>query len=179
MLNDNEKKKYDIIKKVISGEKTRKEAMDDLNLSRQQIYRLIKIYKSKGQEGFIHGNRGKANPNKKDENLIKEIEELYIIDFYDFNFEQFYEKKVFGNYNISYDAMLKRFTQDDIISPLAHKKTVKSYNEKMKKSIAIKANVEEKKIELFKSRILAIEKAHIRRSNNFICIWARSTDGCL
>ena len=28
--------------------------------------------------------------------------------------------------------MLKSFTKDDIISPLAHKKTVKEYTEKMK-----------------------------------------------
>ena len=166
MLNDAEKKKYETIKKLIKEELTRKEASLELKLSLKQIDRLKKIYLNEGERGFIHGNRGKSNPNKKDENLIKEIEELYITEFYDFNFEQFYEKKVFGKYNISYDAMLKRFTQDDIISPLAHKKTVKSYNEKMKKLIAIKENVEEKKIELFKSRILAIEKAHIRRSNN-------------
>lgn len=33
---------------------------------------------------------------------------------------------------LSYDVMLKSFTKDDIISPLAHKKTVKEYTEKMK-----------------------------------------------
>ena len=37
-----------------------------------------------------------------------------------------------SNYNISYDVMLKSFTKDDIISPLAQKKTVKEYTEKMK-----------------------------------------------
>ena len=165
MLNDNEKKKYEIINKVINGEITRKEAMGHLNLSRQQIYRLIKIYKSKGENGFIHGNRGKENKNKINEKIIEELEVLYLTDFYDFNFEQFYEKKVFGNYNISYDTMLKRFTNDDIISPFAHKKTVKRYNEKMK-DVIVKEEVEPEKIELFKSRIIAVEKAHIRRSNN-------------
>ena len=65
MLNDKEKKKYEIIEKVVKGTMTRKEAMIELKLSRQQIYRLINLYSSKGQEGFIHGNRGKPNPNKK------------------------------------------------------------------------------------------------------------------
>lgn len=74
MLNDNERKKYEIIDKVINGEMTRKEAMDELNLSRQQIYRLICLYHSKGKDGFAHGNRGKVNPNKKDANLIEELE---------------------------------------------------------------------------------------------------------
>ena len=169
MLNDKEQKKYEIIEKVINEEMTRKEAMIELKLSRQQIYRLIKLYSSKGQDGFIHGNRGKSNPNKKNDNLIKELEELYLNKYYDYNFEHFYEKAVFGKYNISYDVILKAFTGDDIISPLAHKKTVKNYNEKMKKVIENKTeneNIDSEKIELYKSRIIAVEKAHIRRSNN-------------
>ena len=166
MLNDVERKKYETIKKVINGETTRKEASAELNLSLKQIDRLKKTYLNEGEKGFIHGNRGKINSNKKDENLIKELEELYLTKFYDFNFEQFYEKQVFGKYSISYDVMLKLFTNDDIISPLAHKKTVKSYNEKMKETIKNKDYVQEEKIELFKSRIIEVEKAHIRRSNN-------------
>lgn len=65
MLNDNERKKYETIDKVINGKMTRKEAMDELNLSRQQIYRLICLYHSKGKDGFAYGNRGRTNPNKK------------------------------------------------------------------------------------------------------------------
>ena len=169
MLNDKEKKKYEIIEKVIKGKITRKEAMIELNLSRQQIYRLINLYSTKGQDGFTHGNRGKPNPNKKSENLINELEKLYLEEYYDYNFEHFYEKAVFGIYNISYDVMLKAFTSDDIISPLAHKKTVKNYNDKMKKALENKNDNEDvgsEKIELYKSRIIAIEKAHIRRPNN-------------
>ena len=166
MLNAVERKKYETIKKVISGEIIRKEASAELNLSLKQIDRLKKTYLNEGEEGFIHGNRGKANSNKKEESLIKELEELYLSEFYDFNFEQFYEKQIFGKYNISYDTMLKRFTNDDIISPLAHKKTMKNYNEKMKKILTNKDDVQEAKIELFKTRIIEVEKAHIRRSNN-------------
>lgn len=168
-LNDKEQKTFMTIEKIINNEITRKEAMYELGFSRQQIYRLINLYHSEGKEGFIHGNRGKENPNKKDENIIEELEELYLKECYDFNFEQFYEKKVLGKYDISYDAMLKRFTTDDIISPLAHKKTVKQYNEKMKETITNKTGeIQPEKIELFKSRMIAIEKAHIRRSSNFL-----------
>ena len=39
MLNDNEHKKYEIIKKVINGIITRKEAVTELGITRQQIYR--------------------------------------------------------------------------------------------------------------------------------------------
>ena len=167
MLNDKENKKYETIEKVINGFMTRKEASIELKLSLKQIDRLKNIYYSKGKDGFIHGNRGKLNLNKKDENLIKTLEELYLEKYFDFNFEHFYEEHVFGKYDISYDAMLKAFTKDDIISPLAHKSTVKLYKDKMNEVIKKNnSNVKEEKVELFKSRIIETEKAHPRRSNN-------------
>lgn len=167
MLNEYEQKKYDIILKVVSKKNTVKEAMEQLNLTERQIYRLKKICIEQGKNGFIHKNRGKENPNKKEEKLIKEIEELYLDECYDFNFEHFYEKKILDKYDISYDVMLKSFTRDDIISPLAHKKTVKIYKEKMKEIIKDEdSNNKEGKVELFKSRIIEAEKAHPRRSNN-------------
>ena len=129
MLNDNERKKYEIIEKVINGFITRKEASIELKLSLKQIDRLKNIYHSEGKEGFIHKNRGKESKNKTDESIIIDLETLYLDEYYDYNFEQFYEE-INDKFKISYDVMLKRFTKDDIISPLAHKKTIKAYNEK-------------------------------------------------
>ena len=167
MLNDKEQYKFDIVEKLVNGCITRKEASIELELSLKQIDRLKSLYYSKGKTGFIHGNRGKHNPNKKNKDLIKKLEELYLEKHFDFNFEHFYEDHVYGKYDISYDVMLKRFTEDDIISPLAHKKTVKLYKDKMNEIIKDDAsNVKEEKVELFKSRIIVAEKAHPRRSNN-------------
>ena len=167
MLNERERKKYDTIEKVVNGEITRKEAMSELNLTRQQIYRLIIIYHNDGKNGFSHKNKNKIPKNKKDDNLINELEELYLEKHYDFNFVHFYEEYVFGKYDISYDVMLKKFTEDDIISPLAHKKTIKLYKEKMKEVVKEdNSDIKEDKVELFKSRIIEAEKAHPRRSNN-------------
>ena len=167
MLNEYEQKKDDVISRLISREITVKEAMELLDLKERQIYNLKKTFKDQGKNGFIHGNRGKANPNKKDENLIKTLEELYLEKHYDFNFEHFYEEHVFGKFDISYDVMLKQFTKDDIISPLAHKKTIKLYKDKMNEVIKEdNSNIKEEKVELFKSKIIEAEKAHPRRSSN-------------
>ena len=68
-LNNNEAKKLEVIKKIIKNEISINEAKDELNISRQQIYRLIQIYNTEGEQGFIHKNRGKNNPNKKDDNV--------------------------------------------------------------------------------------------------------------
>ena len=67
--------------------------------------------------------------------LIEELENLYLTEYDYYNFAHFYEDVIFGKYNISYNTLLKYFTSDDIISPLAHKRTVKLYNEKMNNCI--------------------------------------------
>ena len=166
MLNEYELKKVDTIKKLVSKKITTKEAMKTLDLSERQIYRLKKIFLEGNENNFIHKNRGKDNPNKIDKDLIEQLENLYLKEHYDFNFEHFYEDYVFGKYNIAYDTMLKRFTKDDIISPLAHKKTIANYKVKMKIVLNEKNTKTEEKLEVFKKRIIEAEKAHPRRTNN-------------
>lgn len=172
-LKRKEQRKYEVIQKVVNGELSKKEAENLLNLSRQHLNRLIKIFKEQGKDGFVHKNRGKENKNKKDSNIIKEIEELYLTEYFDYNFEAFYEV-IEKKYNISYSVMSKAFLKDDIISPIAHKKTMKLYNENMEKAIAQKYenettdNLLESKVELFKTRKIEQEKAYIRRSSNLL-----------
>lgn len=172
-LKKTEQEKYEIIEKVVNKGMSKKEAENFLKLSRQHINRLIKIYAEQGKNGFIHKNRGKSNKNKKDSNIIKEIEELYLTEYFDYNFEAFYEE-IEEKYDISYSVMCKAFFKDDIISPIAHKKTVKLYNENMQKAIAkineneIQDELLNGKVELFKTRKLEQERAYIRRSSNLL-----------
>lgn len=172
-LNDKENLKYEIIKKVVNKEISKKDAERKLNLSKKQINRLITKFNEQGKEGFIHKNRGKKNKNKKDPNIIKDIEELYLTEYYDYNFEAFYEE-IESKYNISYPVMCKAFLEDNIISPIAHKNTIKLYNERMKNTISKKDkdgnndDLLNNKIELFKTRKLEQEKAYVRRSSNFL-----------
>ena len=147
MLNDQEKNKFTIIKKLENGEITRKEAADELKISLRQVDRLRINYRNYGEKGFIHKNKGKIPVNKLNRNLIDKLENLYLEKHYDFNFEHFYEEHVFGKFDISYDVMLKRFTKDDIISPLAHKKTIKLYKDKMNEDIKEDdSNIKEEKV---------------------------------
>lgn len=172
-LNEKEQKKYETIQKVVNGEITKDEAEKILDLSRRQINRLIHIFINLGKEGFIHKNKGRANPNKKDIKILEEIKELYFKEYYDYNFEAFYEV-IENKYDISYSSMYNEFLKDDMVSPLANKKTLKLYNEKMKNTIAQISKEDnldkstQKKIELYKTRKLEAEKAYVRRSNNWL-----------
>ena len=170
-MNEYEEKKFNIIKKLEEGEITRKEASYELNLSLKQIDRLRVIYRNDGAKGFIHKNRGNIPINKINQNIIEELEQLYLTEYYDYNFEAFYDelnenKKYKGKYVISYSTLYNRFLNDDIISPLAHKETNKLYNEKMNNSIENNEEIQEEKLDLFKSRQITFEQAHTRRSSN-------------
>ena len=119
-LNSKEQKTYDTIAKIMNNELTRKEAMFELHKSRQQIYNLIKVYNEQGMEGFVHKNRGRTPANKLNNQLIKELENLYLDEYYDYNFEAFYDellenKKYKGKYDISYSSLHMYFLNDDII----------------------------------------------------------------
>ena len=171
MLNEYEIKKYDTIEKLEKGELTRKEAAYELNLSLRQIDRLRFIYHIAGKDGFVHKGRGKIPHNKKIYLIIEELKQLYLDEYYDYNFEAFHDelmenKKYKDKYDVSYSALYKEFLSDDIISPIAHKGTIKLYNEKMNNAINSNEEIPEEKVELFQSRQIAFEKAHIRRSSN-------------
>jgi hypothetical protein len=58
MLTVNESKKYDVIKDVVEDKRSKVNAQAKLCLSTKQINRLIKKYKEKGKQGFVHGNVG-------------------------------------------------------------------------------------------------------------------------
>ena len=166
-LNEKENHKYEIIGQLVAGIITRKEASFELHLSLKQIDRLKKIYKEKGKQGFIHKNRGKLSEKKIDNKIIMELENLYLIEYYDYNLVAFYEEvKEKAKYDISYSTLYNAFLNDDIISPIAHKETTKLYNENMKKAISNNENISDEKMELFESRQIAYEQAHVRRSSN-------------
>ena len=128
-------------------------------------------YKECGESGFVHGNKGKECSFKIKKTIIEELENLYLDEYYDFNFQAFYDelnenKKYKGKYDISYSSLYNAFLSDDIISPIAHKGTIKLYNEKMNNAINNKEVIKEEKVELFQSRQIAFEKARIRRTSN-------------
>ena len=170
-MNEYERNKFDTIKKLVTGESTRKEAAYELQLSVKQIDRLKHVYLTEGEQGFIHKNRGKKSKKQIEERIITELKNIYLEEYYDYNFVAFYDelnenKKYKGKYDISYSTLYNAFLNDDIISPLAHKGTIKLYNEKMNNAINNNENMQEEKVELFQTRQIAFEKAHTRKSSN-------------
>ena len=72
--------------------------------------------------------------------MLGKIEDLYLTEFYDYNFEHFYDE-IKDEYDISYSSLYRYFLKNEIISPIAHKETIKLYNEAMINAIENKENI--------------------------------------
>ena len=107
-LTEIEMKKLNIIKNVLDGECTKKEASETLEISIRQVNRLITRFKEEGETCFIHKNKGKESKRKISDNIKSEIVNLYVAEYFDYNFTHFYEE-IQGKYNLSYKTIDKIF----------------------------------------------------------------------
>lgn len=160
-----DKERYSsIIKKVINKKLTQKEAASILEITDRQVRRLITKYKENGDNAFIHQNSGKLSHNKTiSKELANEIVENYLSEFSDFGFTHYYEEQGY-KYGISFQSIINIFIKNEIISPYAHHKTVRLYNENMKSAIR-ENTITENQEKLFEERKQEEFEKHVRKSN--------------
>jgi len=70
---------------------TRAEAAEKLTVSERQVYRIQKLYREKGEQGLIHGNRGKVSHRRINETVRSEITSLLKDEYADYNSLHFQE----------------------------------------------------------------------------------------
>lgn len=162
-LNEKEIEKLNVIKSVLIGECTKQEASNSLGLTIRQINRLLIKFKDEGENGFVHKNRGKESKKKISLEIKQEIIDLYITEYFDYNFTHFFEE-IQEKYNLSYKSIDNILTEADIISPEAQHRTIKLYNANMKKAIRSKEATPEQ-IQIYKKRQEREKQKHIRRSS--------------
>lgn len=150
------------INKVIAKELTQKEAALKLEITDRQVRRLIIKYKEQGEQAFIHNNKGNKNAKKIPDDINSEIVNAYLSEYSDFGFTHFYEEHGF-KLGISYSSTYLIFNKEDIISPFAQRKTVRLYNENMKKAIREKT-ITEAENKLYEQRKQEEFEKHIRKS---------------
>jgi len=83
-MSQQELNKYDVIKRAIRREITAGKAGELLRLCVRQIYRLKTKVKEKGDEGLIHGNRGKSSNRRMPDRERREIANLLHQHYPDF-----------------------------------------------------------------------------------------------
>ena len=122
-LRMKEKNKYEVIKELVDHNGNKNRAAITLGISKRQVNRLINIYKERGKEGFVHGNRNKIPVKALNKSLSEDIILLYNNKYQGWNFnhfKDFLEKK--ENIKVSYDYVYTTLTNNGILSPKARKK---------------------------------------------------------
>jgi len=85
---------------------TRAEAAEKLNVSQRQVYRIQKSYREKGDQGLVHGNRGKPSQRRIGKEVRDKIQNLLNETYSDYNTLIFQEilSEQFG-INMSYSTL--------------------------------------------------------------------------
>lgn len=127
ILNMKENNTYEIIKDLCDNKISFDRAKVKLGKSSKQIKRYIKGYKEHGKEFFIHGNRGRKPSKTIPKELSDEIVTLYLNKYSGANFVHFKELlEELEDIIISITPLRNLLMQNGILSPKAHKKTIKA-----------------------------------------------------
>ena len=117
-----------VIRKVIKGSMTVKEASVRLQVSRQYLYKLRDRYQEEGISCLTHGNKGKQRQWKVPDEIAQRIITLYKGRYHGLNFRHFLEKlNEVELIEISYGALYRILSGADIESP-KHQKHKKKEN---------------------------------------------------
>lgn len=164
VLRMNEQFKYEIIKKLVDENGNKKRAAQKLKCSVRTINRLIKLYKEKGKEGFIHGNRDRKPACTIDVDTKSLVIDLYRTKYDEANIKHFSELLAKHENIIVSDTTIRSWLfEENILSPKAKRKTKKKLKNKLKAlKVEAKTKKEENKLDE-EIESLDRQEAHPRR----------------
>ncbi len=84
-------KRLKVLTLVEAGQLTRAEAAKKLEISERQPYRIQKSYREKGEQGLVHGNRGKGSHRRINEGIKGQLKKLLEDKYGDYNTLHFQE----------------------------------------------------------------------------------------
>lgn len=176
-LRMNELLKYEEIRKCVLGYQSTERTSVKLGITTRQINKLKNIYKQKGKEGFVHGNRSRKPANYKGLSLRNEIITLYENKYklvvkningdnveWSFNINHFKDLlRKNEDINVSYTYLYNLFKEYGILSPKAHKKTKREFAKRKVLEEKENQNKTEDEIEELVNHTLALELSHPRK----------------
>ncbi|WLC83821.1 ISNCY family transposase [Clostridium estertheticum] len=160
----NEDFKYQIIKKLVDVNGNKKAAVLRIGCTVRHLNRMIRGYRSKGKEFFIHGNKGIKPIHTISEDIRCMIIDLYKIKYHEANFTHYAElldtHEGISVYPSTVNTILMA---EHILYPKASRVTKKRVKKEVLEQLKASSLSTHKKDYIEKS-IIAIEDAHPRRS---------------
>ncbi len=162
ILTMDEDKKYITIKKLVETDGNKQRAAVELDCTVRHVNRMIKCYKEKGKEFFIHGNKGRKPIHTLEDETRKNVVELYRTKYEDANFTHYSELlEKHENIKISTSTIRTILMDEYVLSPRATRATRKNITKKLKK--LQKAAKSKKEVTALQNIIIDIQDAHPRR----------------
>jgi transposase len=161
-LKDRAMQRYEIVKSLVEHGGNKSRAALRMGCSRATVYRMIRGYKAKGKEYFIHGNAEIHPAIARTEEEKKKIVEIYNSKYWDANYT-FFSWILASKENITASPSLVRsiLMRERILSPLARRKTKREFKKRLENDLKQeKKKTERSRIE---KRIVAAGDAHPRR----------------
>ncbi len=91
-MSQKERQRYHLLKLVLEGILTLKEASEKMGVSYRHSKRLKKGFLERGAISLIHGNRGGESPKRISEEIFEKIKVLSCGKYFNFNDVHFTEK---------------------------------------------------------------------------------------
>jgi transposase len=135
-MSQRERQRYHLLRMVIGGKVTLKQASSVMGVSYRQAKRLKKKLTTLGATGLVHGNRGRPSPRALDPALSHRIMELSRTTYSQFNDTHFTEKltEVEG-IPVSRDTV-RRLRRNNGIKPKRKRRAQKHYQRRVRKGQA-------------------------------------------
>lgn len=161
-LRMKEEEKYNVIKELVDHNGNKDRAAIRLGITIRQVNRLIKRYKEKGKDGFIHGNRNRQPINSLPQKLINKIIKLYETKYQGFNFAHFVDMlQERENTKVSYGLVYKILTEAGYNSPKIQKATKRKRAKQ--RILDSKPNITEEDLQVAINHEVALEDSHPRK----------------
>ncbi len=162
-LRMGENEKYTVIKKLVDTNGNKNRAALNLGCTVRHVNRMIKGYKEKGKEFFIHGNRDRKPSHTLSNETRQLVIDLYKTKYAESNISHYSELlEKHEHIKLSPSAIHAILMQEFILSPKAKRATrkkVKSQLEELQKSAKSK-----KEVNAIQNNIISTENSHPRRS---------------
>lgn len=160
----NEQLKYEVIKNLADHPETgnKDRAALTLNCTRRHINRMIRGYREKGKEYFVHGNKGRKPATTITEATRHKVVDLYSTKYYNANFEHYTELlRRNEGICISASSVMNILEAEYILSP----KVKHAKHKRIKKELAKMKDqaTSQKERDAIQCNLVAVEDAHSRR----------------
>ena len=157
-----EMKKYEVIKKLVETDGNKDRAAMTLGITKRHVNRLIRAYREKGKDAFVHGNKGRKPATTIPDNTRAAIVDLYRNKYYDANFTHFTQLlEKHEQIHVSTGTVASILEEFYILSPMATKAKKKRIAKQLRQKQASSKSQKEKAA--IQKNIVAVEDAHSRR----------------